>query len=30
MATDVKAHGREHSLKVTLPPLGMVMFKRRA
>jgi 1,4-alpha-glucan branching enzyme len=29
-ATDVHIHGREHSLRVTLPPLGMVMFKRRA
>ena len=29
-ATDLRAHGRDHSLSVTLPPLGMVMFKRRA
>ncbi len=28
-AQEVEAHGRPFSLSVTLPPLGMVMFKRR-
>src|SRR5512143_1758526 len=28
-ATPVPAHGRYHSLSLTLPPLGMVVFKRQ-
>jgi 1,4-alpha-glucan branching enzyme len=30
MADPVPAHGRAHSVAVTLPPLGVVVFRRRA
>jgi 1,4-alpha-glucan branching enzyme len=26
----VPSHGRDHSISVTLPPLGVAVFKRRA